>query len=740
MTSLSLLRITGSLILTAVLCCAQSRPNPQGDPSKDDQEKDARQLPVLLQQVTVTATRTSEQIENIPQFVTVLKPESIEQRQARTPNMMLREEPGIWTPQEAQQGSVIIRGLIGNRVLYLWNGVRINNGAIISGPNQFFNQVPTGAVERMEVVQGPGAVQYGSDAIGGVVNIITRPAQVSTGSINMGGEFTTAFGTVDNEKTGLTSGWLARKHFGLQAGFTGQGTGAYSTPDFGRQAAGFNNLGGYSSFVWRPSAKHAVSVDFLHDRRSDIAYYAQSKLNTSLIPRIFGPFEQRGMVRLAHTATNICSFCSELRTYFYYEYYDAARQQLVESAPTFARTDTATSQRVMGGGVQNTSVVRHLEFTYGGDYRAEDLNSDRQLITTTKATGAVVTTIPNGNVPIGNYNVFDAFGIGTLHVSRRLRLSAGGRLESIHMLSFPRPQDALTPFTVDDLKFDKRWNALTWSTGAVFGLTDSWSIAANASAGFRAPSFSDTLSTGVPVFASGVASVPSPKVGPERNITYEIGPRYASRRFNLMLTAYTNQLTDLVTSAPSGTINIPGVGVVIAQQNFNSATGYIRGVEGAMAWRVAGPWIWFANSTFTRGMDTTRNVRLRFIPPVFGTSGLRYSRANSRWWGEAALYMADRLRSHAPQDETDGGFSRDPGFGSPSATNPAFRPGYQMPGFATVTLRGSVDILRSDRRTISFYANLNNAMNHGYRDAYAQQQLEAPGVGLVGGVRMRFSK
>ena len=734
--------LVGTLMWCDAVGLAQTQPpaKTQAAPTEDDQQKEARQLPVVLQQVTVTATRSPEEISNIPQFITVLKPEAIEQRQARTPNMMLREEPGIWTPQEAQQGSVIIRGLIGNRVLYLWNGVRLNNGAIISGPNQFFNQIPAGAVERMEVVEGTGAVQYGSDAIGGVVNVITRQAQVSPAHLSMGADFTTAFGTVDNEKTGYTSAWIASPHIGWQAGFNGQGTGAYTTPDFGRQAAGFDSRGGYSSLVWRPSVKHAVTLDFLHDRRDNVAYYAQSKLNASLIPRILNPFEQRGMIRLAHTATSLCAICTELRTYFYYEYYDAARRQLVESAAAFARTDTATSQRMTGGGIQNTTVRGRMELVYGGDYRLEDLNSDRSLITTNKATAAVVTTIPNGNVPIGNVSAFDAFGIARLHVSRRLRLTSGGRIESIHLISFPRPQDALTPFTVADLKLDERWNPVTWSGGAVYGITDSWSITGNVAAGFRAPSFSDTLSTGVPVFASGVASVPSPGVRPERNITYEIGPRYASRRFNLMLTAYTNQLTDLVTSAPSGTIDIPGVGVVTAQQNFNSATGHIRGVEGALAWRVRGPWVWFANTTFTRGMDTTRNVRLRFIPPLFGTSGIRYSRANSRWWGEVAMYAADRLRSHAPQDETDGGFSRDPGLGSPSASNPPYRPGYQMPGFATVTVRGSVDLLRSDRRTISIYANLNNALNHAYRDAYAQQQLEAPGAGLVGGIRVRFVK
>src|SRR4051794_6923547 len=77
-------------------------PTAASQEAKDTVEREAKQLPVLLQQVTVTATRTAEQIGNISQFVTVLKPEAIEQRQARTPNMMLREEPGIWTAQEAQ--------------------------------------------------------------------------------------------------------------------------------------------------------------------------------------------------------------------------------------------------------------------------------------------------------------------------------------------------------------------------------------------------------------------------------------------------------------------------------------------------------------------------------------------------------------------------------------------------------------------------------------------------------------
>ena len=142
----------------------------------------------------------------------------------------------------------------------------------------------------------------------------------------------------------------------------------------------------------------------------------------------------------------------------------------------------------------------------------------------------ITTTVPNGNVPPGTYSVVDGFGMLRFSPTPRLAWSAGLRLESAKLHSDPRPEDALTPFTVATLTLDKRWNSVTWSTGAVYRIAGAWSVAGNIATGFRAPTFSDTLSTGVPVFASGVASVPSPSVDPERSITYEIGPRYADRK------------------------------------------------------------------------------------------------------------------------------------------------------------------------------------------------------------------
>jgi len=172
-------------------------------------------LPIFLQAITVTATRSAEELKDVPQAVTVLTPDGIERRAARTPNQMLAEEPGIWSVQVSAQGSPIVRGQIGNRVLYLWDGIRINNGALFSGPNGFFNQIPLNSVERMEVIRGPGAVQYGSDAIGGVINIFTQRLESFPSALQYGGEIHARYDTVDLEKTSTGNFWLASRRFNL---------------------------------------------------------------------------------------------------------------------------------------------------------------------------------------------------------------------------------------------------------------------------------------------------------------------------------------------------------------------------------------------------------------------------------------------------------------------------------------------------------------------------------------------
>jgi outer membrane receptor protein involved in Fe transport len=101
--------------------------------------------------------------------------------------------------------------------------------------------------------------------------------------------------------------------------------------------------------------------------------------------------------------------------------------------------------------------------------------------------------------------------------------------------------------------------------------------------------------------------------------------------------------------------------------------------------------------------------------------------------------LVDTLRHHAPGDETDAGFSRDPAYGSPSASNPPINPAYEIPGYAVTNLRAGARVWQdAHKRRFDVTLDINNLFNTSYREAYAQQELVAPGLNVVLGGRLTF--
>ncbi|MGF1693386.1 TonB-dependent receptor domain-containing protein [Photobacterium kagoshimensis] len=127
--------------------------------------------------MVVTANRFEQPLSSVLAPISVVTREEIEAIQAKALPEVLRRLPGVEVAQNGglgQNASVYIRGANSNQTLVLVDGVRISS-SIGGGVN--FNRFPIGLVERVEVIRGPGAAKYGSDAIGGVINIITRSQQ-----------------------------------------------------------------------------------------------------------------------------------------------------------------------------------------------------------------------------------------------------------------------------------------------------------------------------------------------------------------------------------------------------------------------------------------------------------------------------------------------------------------------------------------------------------------------------------
>ena len=129
-----------------------------------------------LDEIVITATRTETPLDEVGSSVTVITREEIEQRKTDFVSDILRSVPAVDVVRSGGPGgqtSVFIRGAASEQTLVLLDGVRMNDPSQPRNSFDFANMT-TDNVERIEILRGPQSTLYGSDAMGGVINIITR--------------------------------------------------------------------------------------------------------------------------------------------------------------------------------------------------------------------------------------------------------------------------------------------------------------------------------------------------------------------------------------------------------------------------------------------------------------------------------------------------------------------------------------------------------------------------------------
>lgn len=134
---------------------------------------------VTLPETVVTATRDEEKTERLANSITVVDRVEIEKRQYKTAQDILADAPGLTANQSGAFGkgtSLYIRGTNGDHVVVLIDGLRANDPSASSTAFNFAHLLAD-SIERVEIVRGPLSTLYGPDAIGGVINIITRKGQ-----------------------------------------------------------------------------------------------------------------------------------------------------------------------------------------------------------------------------------------------------------------------------------------------------------------------------------------------------------------------------------------------------------------------------------------------------------------------------------------------------------------------------------------------------------------------------------
>ena len=235
--------------------------------------------PDALDDIIITATRSEINTAEAPSSVTVITRKQIAQKAATNIADILRGTTGVTLQGIGTGGrkAISLRGMESKHTLILINGKRVPSSNDAIGPNTDYQYdwIPIDNIERVEVVRGPMSVLYGADALGGVINIITRkPSKKSEGSLTLSGLVSGSNG--HNMEFSLSGSMKPN----VQLGITAQENRRESLPSIlkiGQSAIeGHKNQQLSANLDWQPAEKHNINIE-VNKGQEDRWYNTQTR-------------------------------------------------------------------------------------------------------------------------------------------------------------------------------------------------------------------------------------------------------------------------------------------------------------------------------------------------------------------------------------------------------------------------------------------------------------------------------
>jgi outer membrane receptor protein involved in Fe transport len=551
------------------------------------------------------------------------------------------------------QGAAIIRGQKGSAILHLVDGMRLNNAIFRSAPTQYFALVPRTAVERVEILRGTPASLYGSDAIGGVVQVVTRVPEFDSDKFDTRGE---AFASANSAERGRAIGGT------VDAGTRRLATSlSLEYADIGdRRIGGGERIepSAYSSRAARwlikatPNDSKSWSLDLHHleqpkTPRSDelVPGFGQTEPSSSEFwfrPNrrsfVHGDYQSHeGILGLdwnVDVAWQRIDDDRQSRDYL-------APDRTLEKNRSDLYSLTASASKLTDGG----------SWIAGFDFHHDEVASRR--LSEDVATGQrteVVSRFPNGS----SMQLMSLFANGTWSVGSRHAVTAGLRLSDVRT-RLPSSQVHNTEISGD--------------IGWVADLDDAWQFTSNLGYGFRAPNVFDLGTLGNR--PGNRFNIPNPDLESERVVHGDIGIRYRNTVAEFELSVYAMGYRDRITSVRTGEVTPSGREIT---QSVNAASSDVHGIEATVRVTLGRSWMLNANLTYTRGEQEiagSGSEPADRIPPLRGYVSAEYA-PESEFGFEAWVAMADAQDRLSDRDIGD------------SRINPQ-----GTPGWASVGARGS---------------------------------------------------
>lgn len=542
----------------------------------------------------------------------------------------LEEIPGVnWHNAGAFRSRPVIRGLDSNRILVLVDGERLNNGRTSTGDAGIETSlVDLGQIEQVEVVRGPGSVLYGSDAFGGVVNILTRsarPAEAFSVGARARGDF---FPNSDGRRGSFELSAGARRWSGRVQGGLGK-MNDYKSPAGPVFGSGVRENSGLSELRWYPAPQQSLSFKFLYRGGYD---FGLPSLDPN--PAFFAafPFSKLRKWSWGYAGSFASETLSSLQARFYSQEQTRDFFNQVRAGPSLIQSETITDVSTFGYDLQLSSVPNtRVVLTYGSSF-FRDRNRDfrEQLLNPGSPGERVLSAAPS--VPDSTFSGLGFFLHTQAEAAPRLRLVGGVRVDRFRLEAQPTENFSPDAFATIRSRTD---HAVSGNFGTTIKLLEGWVLTANIARAFREPNLFERFFFGRGSVGGFV--VPNPELKPETSVQFDAGTRLQRGPLRVSFNYFLNRLTDLISRAPTtfnGQSTIAGQPV---SHNINLEKARIQGIETSTELFLNGlgsQWNPFFSLSWQRGTNLTNGDPLPLIAPVVGQAGLRWQPQRVRLWSE----------------------------------------------------------------------------------------------------------
>lgn len=569
---------------------------------------------ILNEEVTITTNPGMvESVGATTQQANVITENQIGERAKSVTAQIANEEVGVHLQRTATvMSGIFVRGLTGNKVNIFIDGFRYSNASQRGGVNTFLNLIDPTNLRGAEILRGPNSAQYGSDALGGSIQFLTRTPYFAAGEPEIHGKMGTFFNSADAGFGSNLVTTYSTRNLGLLLNITGRRVSNIRTghevdsrnvvtrflglsSDIvvnGRLTdTAFTQYGGYTKLNWAPVTGSQISASYMRGQQDGGKRYDQLLGGDgNLIADLRNLMLDFATIR--YDTVNAGWFDSFTAGYSFNSQREERVNQGGNGNPNASinhepeRTTVNGIHAFLGkqsGGARNTFLV-------GGDFYHE------------RVTGAQsygfnpvtrVATLRRGRVP--NNALFRSGGVYAQDlfevVPARLRLVGNIRYSaaSYRARAADSPLVGGKPLWPDD-SLDV--SAVTFRAGVVATPVAGLSLSANFSRGFRAPHISDlgTLGltgSGFEVAAPDVAGLggtigttagvtavstglPVEQVDSEISMNYEAAVAYRNQRFDMNFTWFVNDIDDNIVKQalilPAGAVGKPLGGTPITAQ------------------------------------------------------------------------------------------------------------------------------------------------------------------------------